>query len=161
MNRRGRHALRTLALCTGVLLGCSDDDDDAQRDAGSVEDAAVDARLAIPEFNGCSAEDYVDLSAEDAARVVTIAGAGLTYTPKCLIVAAGQSVRFEGSLAAHPLAPGHPDDPSAGTSENPIEETSSGREASFTFERAGTYPYHCTLHSFGAGQGMAGTIHVR
>jgi len=112
-------------------------------------------------LNGCQASSYEDLSAEDDERVVQIAAEGLTYTPPCMTIAAGQSVSFEGSLSAHPLAPGNADDNAAGSLDNPIAATSSGNSVEFTFETPGTYPYYCTLHSFGSGKGMAGAVHVR
>ena len=92
---------------------------------------------------------------------ILIARDGLVYTPKCLTVDRGTTVRFEGSLAAHPLAPGNPDDRGAGSAQNPIQETSSGNSVEFTFTTPGTYAYYCVLHSFGAGSGMAGAIFVR
>jgi plastocyanin len=64
-------------------------------------------------------------------------------------------------LAAHPLAPGNPDDPRAGSPQNPIEQTSSGNSVEFTFTTPGTYAYYCELHTFGAGSGMAGAVFVR
>lgn len=126
-------------------------------DAGRSADAALD----IPDFNGCTAADYEDRSADDASRVISIVGGGLTYSPKCLIIAAGQTVRWEGSLSAHPLAPGRPDDAAAGSPSSPILETSTGKSVAFSFAAAGTFPYYCTIHAFGEGQGMAGSIHVR
>jgi plastocyanin len=110
------------------------------------------AALGIAEWNRPGGDDQ---------RAIAIAQAGLTYTPRCMIVAAGQRVRWEGNLGAHPLAPGHPDDGSAGSADNPIEPKGSGSVAEFAFERPGTFPYHCTLHAFGAGQGMAGVVDVR
>lgn len=115
---------------------------------------------AIPDFNGCTMEDYEDRTADAADRTIAIAGMGLTFTPKCMIVAAGQTVHWEGSLSAHPLAPGNPDDGAAGSSDSPIIATSSGTSVDFVFPDAGTFPYYCQLHSFGAGQGMAGVVHV-
>ena len=154
-----------------VLAGaaCAGEDEGGDDRAVGREDAAVgredagghEAEAEIPAFNGCSADEYEDRSAPDDERAIAIAQRGLTYTPKCMIVAAGQRVRWEGNLSAHPLAPGHPDDPLAGSAGNPIEPKASGSVAEFAFEAPGTFPYHCTLHAFGAGQGMAGVVHVR
>lgn len=116
---------------------------------------------AIPDFNGCVAADYEDQSATDAPRIIGIATQGLSFTPPCLTIKAGQTVRWEGSLSSHPLAPGNPDDASAGSPDNPIRATSSGQSVEFEFPDAGTYPYYCELHSFGNGQGMAGVVHVK
>jgi plastocyanin len=112
-------------------------------------------------LNGCTADEYADRSAEDAERVVQIAAAGLVFTPPCMTIAAGQTVSFEGSLSAHPLAPGNADDHAAGSPDSPIVATSSGNRVEFTFDTPGTFAYFCELHSFGAGMGMAGAIHVR
>ena len=140
---------------------------EASTQAGAGSDAAGQAGAgdspvdAIPDFNGCTASDYEDQSAADALRIIGIATQGLTFTPPCLTIKAGQTVRWEGSLSAHPIAPGNPDDPEAGSAENPILETSSGQSVEFTFTDAGTFPYYCELHAFGDGQGMAGVVHVR
>lgn len=115
----------------------------------------------IPNFNGCTAADYEDRSAANAERVIGIATEGLTFTPSCLIIAVGQTVRFQGSLGSHPLAPGNPDHPEAGSADSPIIATDSGQSVDFTFENPGTFPYYCELHAFGDGQGMAGVVHVR
>jgi len=115
----------------------------------------------IPDYNGCVSGDYEDQSAPEALRVIAIATQGLNFTPRCLTIAAGQTVRFEGSLSAHPLAPGNPDQADAGSADNPIQKTGSGTSVEFTFPTSGTFPYYCELHSFGNGQGMAGVVHVK
>jgi plastocyanin len=161
---------RALASLLLVLASaaCGGEDDGADEpargrdDAGAREDAgAPQDQAEIPMFNGCAADDYEDHSAADDERVIAIAQRGLTYTPKCMIVAAGQRVRWEGNLSAHPLAPGHPEDQLAGSSGNPIAAKASGSVAEFVFEGTGTFPYHCSLHAYGTGQGMAGVVHVR
>lgn len=114
----------------------------------------------IPDFNGCTTPDYVDGSAEGFDRTVLVGDAGLSFTPKCLRIAAGQSVAFDGSFTAHPIAPGNPEDHQAGSPDSPITATTSGSSVTFTFPSAGTFPYYCMLHGFGDGMGMAGVIHV-
>ncbi len=114
----------------------------------------------FPTLNGCEPSDYEDRSADAADRSVAVGADGLVFTPRCMLIGVGQGVVFEGSLSAHPLAPGNPADPSAGSAKSPIVETSSGSSVSFTFPSAGTFPYYCTMHAFGAGMGMAGAIHV-
>lgn len=123
--------------------------------------APAAAEPAIPTLNGCKDADYVDLSADEDARTILIAAEGLTYSPRCMIVSAAQTVSWQGSLSAHPLAPGNPADAEAGSPDNPIPNVTSGSSVEVTFPAAGTYPYHCQLHSFGSGQGMAGAVHVR
>lgn len=123
--------------------------------------AAAESELEIPTLNGCKAADYVDLSAEGAERTIQIAAQGLTFTPKCMIVSAAQTVVWQGSLSAHPLAPGNPENADAGSPESPIPTVTSGSSVEVTFPSAGTYPYYCQLHAFGTGQGMVGAVHVR
>lgn len=115
----------------------------------------------IPILNGCSAEAYEDHTAPDDARVVAMARDGLVFTPKCMLIAASQTVTFEGSFASHPLSPGSPGDAMSGSPNNPIAKTSSGSSKSFEFPSTGTFPFFCELHAFGEGRGMAGVIHVR
>jgi plastocyanin len=83
---------------------------------------------------------------------------GLVYMPRCIEIAAGSTVTFNGNFAFHPLAPGVMGDMTAGSPSNPITPTSSGTAQSFTFPLAGTYPYFCTAH---ASLGMSGVIRVR
>lgn len=147
-------------LASLALVGCGGDDDESPAPAGMSSPEPPNGQEPRA-FNGCSTDAYEDRSADDAERVVQIAVEGLKFTPPCLQIATGQSVRFEGSLASHPLAPGNPDDHEAGSPSSPIVATSSGRSVEFTFDTAGTYPYYCELHSFGAGMGMAGAIYVR
>jgi len=123
--------------------------------------APSDSEPPIPTLNGCKPADYVDLSADGAERTILIAAAGLTFSPKCMIVSAAQTVTWQGSLSAHPLAPGNPADAEAGSPDNPIPKTTSGGSLDVPFPTVGTFPYHCQLHSFGSGQGMAGAVHVR
>jgi plastocyanin len=111
-------------------------------------------------LNGCKPSVYEDRSGENDDRSIAIAKDGLVFTPKCLTIAVGQSVVWQGNLSAHPLAPGNPDDPEAGSPASPIVSTSEGSRAEFAFPVAGTFPYYCAIHAFGAGRGMAGVVHV-
>lgn len=165
-----------LVLSLAVAAGCGDDgdDDDREADGGSQDGggdgaadageasgdaAAADAGAAIAELNGCTAAMYIDKSAVDATRTIT--NQGVTYTPKCMIIAKGQKVKWNVSMTVHPLAPGNAASATAGTPDSPIVSTASGDSVEFTFEDEGTFPYHCTVHSSGAGVGMAGSIHVQ
>jgi plastocyanin len=156
--------IRTGSFCISLALAvaaCDGKGSEPPLEAAGKESAGAAPAEAIPELNGCSEALYEDRSADEDSRVIAIAASGLTFTPKCMIVDRGQRVRWEGSLAAHPLAPGNPDDREAGTLPSPIVPTVTGRSVEFTFEEAGTFPYYCTLHAFGDGRGMAGAIHVR
>jgi len=147
-------ALASLLSSLVLLIGCGDGAGEAsdQRSPPEVE--------AIPDFNGCTPSAYEDQRAANAARVIGVATTGLTFTPRCLLIRMGQTVTWQGALTAHPLAAGNPDDPSAGSEGSPILTTSSGDSVSFTFASAGTFPYQCQLHAFGAGKGMAGVVAV-
>lgn len=152
-----------LLIALVATLACIGEGDPTDLDAPDSGSAAESGSAAQPglTLNGCSSEDYADRTADTAERVIAIAAMGLTYTPRCTTIRPGQRVRWEGSLTAHPLAPGNPRDSNAGSPNNPIAPTSSGREVEFEFPSEGSYPYHCTLHAFGAGEGMAGVIRVR
>jgi plastocyanin len=156
------------ALAALSALGCGNDtsehvsfDSTARAGTGSTNRAAASSNSVGAEFNGCTTDMYEDLTAASAKRVIAIAREGLTYSPKCMTIAIGQTVRWEGSLSAHPLAPGNPRDAKAGSPKNPIQPTASGSRVEFRFPTKGDYPYYCTVHGFGTGQRMAGTIRVR
>lgn len=153
-----------VALLGAALLGACSSSSDPQAPGSMPESGAEAGASTGPSplsINGCSPDGYEDHSDEADARVVQVGAEGLKFTPPCLLVAVGQAVLFEGNLSAHPLAPGRPDDASAGSPANPIIRTSSGNSATFSFERAGTFPYFCELHGFGSGMGMVGAIYVR
>jgi len=144
------------ALADSMPIGPPD-----QASAGSpAVSAALQSDATDVEQNGCEADAYEDRTEDGAERVIAIARDGLTFTPKCMTLAAGQSVVWEGNLSAHPLAPGNPSDERAGSPDNPIEPTSSGDSVEFRFEKPGIYPYYCSVHAFGTGQGMAGVVQV-
>jgi plastocyanin len=119
-------------------------------------------------LNNCSETSFVDRTATGAARVVGYGGASgsgpFTYSPACIIVAAGQSVTFSGgtnsSFGVHPLSPGVLDSPRAGSAGNPIPRTTDGnvREVTVAFPAAGNFPYICEFHAAG---GMVGVVRVR
>lgn len=116
-----------------------------------------------PIFHGCTDANFVDRTAATAERRVgfgSTRGSGpFDYLPKCILIAAGQSVSFEGDFNQHPLSPGTSATArNAGSPNNPITRTTSGSSASFTFASAGTYPYFCELH---VAAGMAGVVRVR
>lgn len=121
--------------------------------------APAEPGATVPALNGCSGADYVDSSAADD-RTIQIAAEGLTFSPRCMVVSVGQTVTWQGSLSAYPLAPGNPTDAKAGSPNNPIPTVTSDRSVEVTFPIAGTYPYYCQLHSFDSGQGMVGMVYV-
>lgn len=66
---------------------------------------------------------------------------GGQYTPRCLRLASGGTVVFQGSFAEHPLAIRE-----GGDSPTPIVPTSSGGWAEFEFPDHGLFPYQCGAH---------------
>lgn len=134
-------------------------DSGAGSDTGTEQDSGATDGPTPLAVNGCTEGAYV--GATEAMPTIFIGRDGLAFTPKCLAVPAGTTVHWEGSLAAHPVAPGNPDDPQAGSPGNPIQQTTSGNSVEFTFATPGTFAYYCELHSFGPGNGMAGAVFVR
>ncbi|MBK8694737.1 MAG: hypothetical protein IPN17_21270 [Deltaproteobacteria bacterium] len=119
-------------------------------------------------INDCSSSQFVDRTAAGAARTIGYGGASgstlFTYSPRCITIAAGQSVTFSGgatsSFGVHPLSPGALNSPRAGTAGNPIQRLTDGnmREVTVTFPSAGTFPYICEAH---ASTGMTGVVRVQ
>lgn len=131
-------------------------------DAASSVDGDNDAET-IPTFNGCRAESFVDRSEASAERTVSFGGTNgsdvFSYSPRCIAIAAGQSVDFRGGFATHPLSPGiGPSARDAGSPNSPIPTTGGGISLTVRFDAPGTYPYFCEMH---VATGMAGVVHVR
>jgi plastocyanin len=139
------HALSALCLVSNAWLGCGDDSTPT-RDAGG--DAGASSG------GPCAEGDFAD-----GAPRIEFGGVGassvFSYTPRCLRVSAGTTVRFAGDLAVHPLSPGSsPGEPAGG---NPIPRTATGNELEVTFAYPGTYPYICEYHY---AAGMRGAVRV-
>jgi plastocyanin len=112
-------------------------------DAGR-DGAAVDPRA----INGCTVAAYVDQTANTAVDITW----GFGTTPaggSCITVKAGSAVRWNGSLAFHPLAA------KDGTAATPIVGATSGDSVTYTFTNVGTYGYVCSAHA-----SMTGAINV-
>ncbi|MGC4119660.1 MAG: hypothetical protein QM765_34835 [Myxococcales bacterium] len=143
-------------VATDAALTAADAAVSAPPDAAvsSTPDAALSApdassaNLCAAAFAGCTT--YQDAT---AGGPQTISFAPVAYSPKCLKVAAGQTVTFSGSFSFHPLS-------QACGPADVITDTSSGTSKSFVFAEPGTYGYYCTAHGSAAGSGMAGSILV-
>lgn len=125
------------------------------------DDAAAESGAAIPMFHQCTVPMYIDRSAPTAERLIEFGGATFpfSYSVPCMIISAGQTVRFQGSFLGHPLEHGvSPADMDAGSPNNPIPRLSEGMMTDVTFPTAGTYPYFCQMHYLA---GMTGVIHVQ
>jgi len=92
------------------------------------------------------------------------ANGDFAYSPKCLSIAAGQSVTFFGDptqgsdFTAHPLRPGGADGTDPGASGNPIAAQVRGSTYTVVFPMAGTYGYFCQEHQ---SMGMYGAVQVK
>ncbi len=151
-------AQRLLVTGLSLTVGCVDYFIPVETERLNVGgDAAVAVTL-----NGCTVEGFVDRTAVDAERIVGFGGergsGGFSFAPKCMTIAVGQQVTFEGAFSTHPLTPGVPGDTRGGSSGNPIRLTSSGTTVTVTFPRAGVFPYVCGMHGF---LGMNGVVVVR
>ena len=137
---------------------------DAPADLAATQDAspdavtpALDGAASVPMLNDCVDTSYVDQSASDAERVVRPRGS-TGYTPRCVIIRAGQSLTFEMDFAAHPLVPGIPHGPTAGaTTPNLIPRMTMGASVVVAFPGAGYFPFYCDRHGH---VGMAGVVRV-
>ena len=110
-------------------------------------------------YNNCT--NFKDRSAAGADRTVIFGGdIGLSFSPRCMDIAVGQSVDFQGDFSVHPIAAGTgPTSTADGSPNNPITTPAPGAtDMSFTFSTAGQYPFFCQQH---VGGGMAGVIRVR
>lgn len=160
----GRPAVKGLSLfsllCAGWLLGCDQSNTGNMNvDMSTAADMATAVDMAGPApLNGCDTAAFVDRTATTAIRTVGFGNPGFTYSPKCILIAAGQSVTFSGAFTSHPLRPGVGANAAAGSPNNPIMSTSTGTSAMFTFPAAGTYPYNCSTHD---GSGMNGVVRVQ
>jgi plastocyanin len=120
---------------------------------------------ALGTVNGCAASDFVTAAADGGvARVQYGDPIGLAFSPKCLSIAAGQSVTFVGdttqgsSFSVHPLRSGGANGTDPGASGNPIAAQSGGSTYTVVFPTAGTYGYFCQAHE---GMGMYGAVQVK
>lgn len=104
--------------------------------------------------NGCTYEEATD----GGSKPAPITFGDYFYTPKCLRVAAGTVITFEGDLEGHPLLSGAFN---SGTFQldafNGTIRADTGMSASFNMTIAGANPYVCDYHY---QRGMYGVIYV-
>jgi hypothetical protein len=82
-----------------------------------------------------SKKDYV------ARAVVRFSPWQPGFTPRCLRLATGGTVVFQGSMDQHPLIPRD-----EGATSSPIQATYSGGSVEFEFNDFGFFPYRCAAH---------------
>ena len=119
---------------------------------GSTGGAGGGGGSAFMEVAPCASEsDYM------AATTVT-ATAALKYSPACVKVSKGAMVKFMMDFTVHPLKKSTK---RGDTANNPIADTATGAEASFTFPKAGFYGFFCNFHGpADDGKNMAGVVWV-
>jgi plastocyanin len=122
-----------------LVAGCGSDGSSNGGDGGGSE------------ICGCTEATADDLTAQTTVTVNFGGTLGSSYAPKCILVAPGTSVSFEGEFSTHPLS-------ATVGSGNPITHTTSGTTAAFTFTQAGAYGYECDVH---AASGMCGAVYVQ
>jgi plastocyanin len=81
---------------------------------------------------------------------------GNNYSPRCLVIHAGQTVTFAGDFSSHPLHPS-----TRGTPGNPVQQVGGGSSTAVTFTTVGFFPFYCTQHGDDLGNGMAGVVQVQ
>jgi plastocyanin len=120
--------------------------------------AMCHAGACVTGVNGCTVATAQDLTAMTTATV-TFDNGNLTYAPKCIKVALGTSVTFNGAFAGHPLLGGVVNGgmttPDAAGPFVPV--TNSGNSKTVVMSTAGTFPYYCVPH---ATLGMNGAVFV-
>ena len=108
---------------------------------------------------GCAREDFVDATAADAERVVRFGNdLGNRYAPRCLSIAVGQTVSFQGPFQTYGLMPGVPASISTGAPFTPITYVFFSDRKDFTFTLAGDFIFS---NAPNAAAGMTGMIRVR
>jgi plastocyanin len=112
----------------------------------------------VTSVNGCTVATAQDLTAM-ASATVTFDNGNLSYAPRCIKVALGTQVTFNGAFAGHPLLGGVVNGgmtvPDAAGPFVPV--TNSGTTKSVVMSATGTFPYFCVPH---ATLGMNGAVFV-
>jgi plastocyanin len=130
----------TVMTVLAIAAGCGSSNSNSNGDGGGGV-----------EICGCSEATAQDLTAQTSVTVSFGGAVGLAYSPKCILVAPGTSVSFEGEFSTHPLS-------ATVGSGNPITHTTSGTTASFTFNDPGSFGYQCDVHF---ASGMCGAVYVQ
>ena len=130
---------------SGVDGGGPDGGSDGGLDAGVIP--------CVPPVNSCDAGDYVDDT--DAGPVVDVffgdAGFPYSYQPRCVRIASGQSLRFQGLFGVHTLRQNCGPAPA-------IPFYVAGTSHTVPFTQPGDYGFICTEHWLTFG--MMGAVEV-
>jgi plastocyanin len=91
-------------------------------------------------------------AAESVANKVVIKVANFKFEPARVTVAAGTTVVWQNDQGRHTI------EGDKGEFKSPV--LTAGQTYEFTFDKPGTYGYHCGFHGEPGGKEMAGTIVV-
>jgi plastocyanin len=121
--------------------------------------AAATAGRAEDPVNGCTLRQAVDWT-EVGPNPRHVDFACCAYTPPCVRIRPGRTVRWLGDFTMHPLRPGlfvgGSPQPQPG---NPIPAVDSGTSSGqVSFPQPGAWGFYCNFH--GASNAMYGTVYV-
>jgi plastocyanin len=113
----------------------------------------------VASVNGCTIATADDRTADTAVTIDFGGVLGNAYAPRCIRVAVGTTLTFQGNFGFHPHVGGQV----SGGVKMPqgsgpfFPDTSTGTTANFVMSSAGTFPYYCNPHATG---GMTGAVFV-
>ena len=148
-------------VAAALLLCASCSEPDSLPGAEPLANAVTTVRRSAPgEMNRCDPAEATDASGRAQVEIVFGQTAGYSYVPACVAIDAGSRIVFKGPFTLHPLVAGVENADGSFTldGESPIGRVSEGTEASFAFDRAGSFGFYCDMH---AVDGMLGAIIVR
>jgi hypothetical protein len=149
-----------------VFCGCSSGagpapDAGPGPDGGLAQDGGVAQDGGAPQDGGAAQDggglpagscdgDYANCTSfTDLPDGGTISFTCCAYSPKCVRIRAGQSLRFNGTFGDHPLAQ------ACGPA-----DVIANAPGPYTFTAPGRYGFYCLAHGTESGTGMAGAIDV-
>ncbi len=158
--RSRRFTLRScawLSLVAWLALGCERPADGVSTPGRSAAPPATPPPPSGSSLNGCSEATAHD--ARDRATVVIRFGGvvGHNFDPACVRVRRGATLRFEGPLELHPIAPGRVVDGLPVDEAGPVRSLQVGEIADFVVAEVGAFGFFCDLHVV---EGMMGAVYV-
>lgn len=153
MTRARRRAAAIAVAMTAPLLVAACGDDGAAMNAASVPATGAPMSGASGSMSTGSMSTGSTgtgaMSATPAAKSATVVIKGVRFVDKSVTVAVGGTVTFDNQDNQAHTATG---DASGGFD---TDSVAAGMKGTVTFDRAGTYTYHCAFHPF-----MVGTVVV-
>ena len=101
---------------------------------------------------GKQSGNAIKAQAVAAPQKATVKIGNFQFTPKSLTVKVGTIVEWVNEAGRHTVE--------SDTGAFKSETLSAGGKFEFKFDKAGTYPYHCSFHGDKGGKDMAGKIVV-